>query len=106
MSKPITHKRLVSALTKAGMIVTKDERSTSNPHYIATNPKNGTKIDWYTQDGFIPSTPTTEAYWDKNKPIVTHVAWRHPDTDSQSDLFMDSYRDTIKGALHLLEVNH
>lgn len=104
MSKPFTHKRLVSELTKAGMIVTKAEKPHNcNPHYFATNPKNNLVIEWTTQAAFVPATTEKDSYWDESNPVTDHVTMRHPDTDGSIDLFMDSYEYTIRGAVHLLE---
>jgi hypothetical protein len=106
MSNTITHKRLVNAMVKAGMIVTPMEDRRTNPGYIAKNPKNGVQVQWYTQAAFVPAKDGKEAYWDANIPITTHVTWCSPHTDSMTDCFCDSYYDTIKSAVAALQRDH
>lgn len=105
MSTTITHKRLVSAFIKNGCTITnienwhtKDKGKPSNG-WIATNPANGRKLEWHTQDGFVPAKDGVDAHWDKNNQVTRCVTWRSPDTDAMSDYFADSYFHTIKSAV-------
>lgn len=99
MSKPMTHKRLVSAFLKAGMTVKQMADRRSNPGYVATNPKTGECVEWHTQASFVYDKVKGEGYYDEKNPVTSHVTARHPDTDAMYDLFMDSYYDTIKSAV-------
>jgi hypothetical protein len=100
MSKPMTHKRLVSAFKKAGCIVTEQERR-GNPSFIATNPKTGERVEWYTQPAFV-YVKGGESYYDEANPVTSTVWSRHPDTDISTDLFMDSHYNTIKSAVQAI----
>jgi (2Fe-2S) ferredoxin len=102
MPKPFSHKRLVSAFIKAGCTVEQLPRH-GTPHFMATNPTNGKKLDWYTQDAFVPAKNGIDAHYDKTNPVVSSVCSRHPDTDAMTDLFMDSFYDTIKGAVKAIQ---
>lgn len=93
----ITHKRLVNAFIKAGMVVSNYPNSTRR--WIATNPKTHKCVEWSTQDGFVPAKDGKEAHWDANCQITTHVTWRSPQTDAMSDCFCDSYYSTIRSAV-------
>jgi hypothetical protein len=101
MSKPMTHKRLVSAFTKAGMIVTPMKRRAGNPGYSAKNPKTGEQVEWHTQAQFV-YVKDGESYYDEANPVTSTVWSRHPDTDISTDLFMDSHYDTIKSAVQAI----
>jgi hypothetical protein len=41
-------------------------------------------------------------YFNGDKATVGTLVWRNPETDSMVDLFLDSYYDTIKGAMYFL----
>lgn len=97
MSKPITHKRLVSAFLKAGCTVEEQPRR-GNPNFIAKNPKTGEMVEWYTQPQFV-FVKGGESYYDAENPVCSVVWSRHPDTDISRDLFMDTHYDTIKSAV-------
>lgn len=93
------HSNLVKALVKAGAVVKEHKRfgeDKPTDHYYATF--EGQSIDWYTQDYFNPKTLDYE----KNRLTVCYVTMRSPYTDSQTDCFCDSYRNTIKGAVDIL----
>lgn len=98
MSKPMTHKRLVSAFVKAGMIVKAMEQRRGNPGFVATNPKTNECVEWHTQPQFV-YVKDGESYYDAENPVTSCVWSRHPDTDISTDLFLDSHYDTIKSAV-------
>lgn len=106
----MTHKRLVNAMIKAGMIVTNFKRwdgdTKPSNRWLATNPKNNECVEWSTQDGFVPAKDGVEAHWDANNQITTHVTWRSPHTDAMTDCFCDSYYHTIKSAVAALQRTH
>jgi hypothetical protein len=101
MSNVMTHKRLVSAFTKAGCTVTKMEGRTGNPGYVAKNPKSGEQVHWYTQPNFV-HVKGGESYYDAENPVATYVCWANPESDSQRDLCMDSFYHTIKSAVQAI----
>jgi hypothetical protein len=87
------HARLIKALTKAGATVT----NTGCCRWTATKGKN--VLTWWTQPAFDKKTG-------KDHPTeleATGVKTPHPDTDAQSDLFMDTFHDSIKGAVVSLD---
>ena len=98
MTKPFSHKRLVSAFIKAGCTVEELPRH-SNHSYLATNPKNGKSLEWHTQAAFVPATKS----WDESNPVTTYVVARSPYTDAMTDCFCDSFYDTIKGAVKAIQ---
>lgn len=100
MSTIMTHKRLVSAFTKAGCTVTQQERR-GNPSFIAKNPKNGKMVEWHTQPQFV-FVKDGESYYDEKNPITTYVVARSPHTDIMTDCFCDSFYHTIKSAVGAL----
>jgi hypothetical protein len=98
MSNIMTHKRLVSAFTKAGCIVKKMEDRRGNPGYVATNPKTKECVEWYTQAKFV-YVKGGESYYDETDPVTMSVCSAHPDTDAMRDLNMDTFYHTIKSAV-------
>lgn len=80
------HNRLVNAIKKVGVeVVQLGERQ-----FSAT--KDNVTITWRTQESW-------------NKPGQMEVICLrepHPMTDAQYDLFMDTYYDSIKGAIYAL----
>ena len=92
------HKRLVSALQKIGAKVEELNRGFKDPyskHFQAT--LNGESIDWYTSQNFNNKLNDYDGQL-----YVGYVTKRSPHTDSQTDCFCDSYRDSIKAAIGLL----
>ncbi len=93
------HTRLVNALKKAGATVT-DISSPNNDsefhrHFEAEY--EGKKIDWHTSENW------NERLGDYDGKIGVDTVWeRSPHTDIMTDLFMDSYYKTIKGAVWAL----
>jgi hypothetical protein len=90
--KAMNHTRLTKALTKAGATITNEGR-----RWTATRGNNVLK--WWTQAAFDRKTGKdhpTELY-------ATAVKTPHPDTDAQTDLFMDTFHDTIKSAVASLD---
>jgi len=101
------HARLVSALKKVGAEVTELDQG---GHFNATVSEkvkdthkwfkatlNGNCIDWYTSENYNLKLGQYDG-----RLFVGHVTMRSPYTDSMTDCFCDSYRDTIKGAIGLL----
>jgi hypothetical protein len=91
--------RLVNALKKVGATVEEDKSYNVHEyqkHFIAT--KDGRKIDWYTQENFNEKTLENDG-----RLYVGSVWSRHPDTDHMTDLFMDTYVKTVKGAVKLVQ---
>jgi hypothetical protein len=89
----MNHKRLLSALAKVGATVT-DNRASHNhlPNRFKAVGKNGNVVIWYTQPK-----------WDKPEELeATSVHAPDPQTDIMTDLFLDTYFDTIKGVAHEL----
>lgn len=76
-------KRVLNALTKNGATVTVLSEGYS---YSATKGKN---VLHFYENG-------------RNSGSVLNFTYKHPDTNASVDLFMDSYFDTIKGAIHFL----
>ena len=74
--------RLVSALKKAGAEVT------YNGHKWYAE-KAGRVVEWFTQAGFP----------NKDKLVAVCICSPSPDTDVQTDLFMDTFHHTIKEAV-------
>jgi hypothetical protein len=73
---------ILSACARNGVTVTQPRDR--KDYYVLTKGEN--VLEFYTNsDGF-----------------VGHLTYRHPDTDAMTDLFMDSYFDTIKSAMHFL----
>lgn len=106
MSNTITHKRLVSAFTKAGCEIKNrpkfhDDGKPSN-NWVATNPKNGQHVEWHTQPAFVPAKDGKDSYYDESNPITMSVCMRSPDTDAMTDYFADSFYHTIKEAVRAL----
>jgi len=96
----MTHKRLVSAFTKAGCVVTNgpewdQNRKGPSKTWVAKNPKNGKYVTWYVQDGFNPETKT----WDASNPVTVSVCRPSKDTDAMTDCFCDSFYRSIKSAV-------
>lgn len=95
------HTRLVSALKKIGAKVEERSlfRNSNDPHYKAFKATlGGEEIDWSTQRNFNKKLNDYD-----DQMYVGHVTKRSPDTDAMTDCFCDSYRDSIKGAIHLLQ---
>ena len=93
------HKRLISALQKIGAKVTELNRGFKDPYskwFQAT--LNGEAIDWYTSQNFNIKLNDYD-----DQLFVSYVSKRSPDTDSQTDCFCDSYAETIRRSLYLLQ---
>ena len=83
-----SHKRLVSALVKAGATISSKE-DRPNTFYAE---KGNKMIEWHIQEG----------YPDKTKMVATIIVQRSPYTDSQTDCFCDTFAHSIKHAVSLL----
>ena len=94
------HNRLVSALEKIGATITENTDRTRPDRFYKNfvAELDGKRIDWYTSRNFNTKIGDYD-----DKLYVGHVTWRSPHTDSMTDCFCDSYRDTIKGAVELLK---
>ena len=83
------HKRLVTALVKAGATIEEHKRpmrdGSVSVNYVAR--KGDRCIDWY-------------MYADQV--LVDHTTMRSPYTDAQRDCFCDSYYTTIRGSVQAL----
>lgn len=73
---------ILTAAIRNGVTISTDAR---RPNYYVLR-KGENVVDFYTNDGGY----------------VGHITYHHPDTDAMTDLFMDTYYDTIKGAMHHL----
>jgi hypothetical protein len=99
------HSRLVSALKKAGASVRELDRGFSHKvdpetvkydkHFEAS--LDGERIDWYTSENFNEKLGRNDG-----RLFVGFVTKRSPHTDTMTDCFCDSYRDTIKASVWLL----
>lgn len=84
----MNHKRLLNALAKIGATVSNPNPNRAN--YFKAVGKNGNVAVWYAQPK-----------WDKPEELeAVSVHAPHPDTDAMTDLFMDTYFDTIKSVAH------
>ena len=105
------HTRLVSAITKAGGTVRELDRGFTRPEHLLSEGEkrhrkfdrwfeatlDGERIDWYTSENFNDKKGDYDG-----RLYVGYVTKRSPHTDSMTDCFCDSYRDTIKAAVGLL----
>jgi hypothetical protein len=82
-----TLKRVQSAFTKAGAIITEFGK---NNGYKAV--KGNNTVIFYFQEGFP----------DRTIPVVSLMFTSHPDTDSMSDYNADTFYHTIKEAVSAL----
>jgi hypothetical protein len=105
MSTTMTHKRIVSAFTKAGFTVSKAkgwDGKESTRSWTAVNPKNKRIVGWTTQAAFVPSKDGKDSFFDESTPITTYIVEASPHTDVQTDCFCDSFYHTIKEAVRAL----
>lgn len=87
----MNHKRLINALTKAGATIINTHHTQTMVHYRAVKGEN--VLVWYAQKK-----------WDKPEELeAVSVHSPHPDTDAMTDLFMDTFYHTIKGAVGSME---
>jgi hypothetical protein len=100
------HSRLVSALKKAGASVRELDRGFSHkvdPETVKYDrwfkaELNGNSIDWYTQENWNEKLGRNDG-----RLAVSFTTWRSPHTDTMTDCHCDSYADTIKRSLWLLQ---
>lgn len=99
----ITHKRLVSAMTKSGCTVQNRKRfdndDAPSKTWVATNPKNGRSLEWYVQAGFVPAKDGKPASWDESNLVTTYIVQRSPHTDAMTDCYCDNYFHSIRAAI-------
>lgn len=98
------HARLISALAKVGIkavqVLDYDKGQKTKPtnNWEARSLDGKEYICWFTQPAFDLKT-------EQFTPDILNavcVCSPHPDTDSQSDLFMDTFHYTIKAAVKAL----
>jgi hypothetical protein len=86
----MNHKRLLNALAKVGATISNP--NSNRPSYFVAEGKNGNKVVWYAQPK-----------WDNAEELeAVSVHAPNPDTDAMTDLFMDTFFHTVKGAAHEL----
>lgn len=86
----MNHKRLLNALAKVGATVTNEPNGKSMTRFRAT--KGDRVVVWYAQKKW--NNP------EELEAVSVHAP--HPDTDAMTDLFMDTFYHTIKGAAESL----